>query len=310
MTRIATIQQNIAETTELLRSYQARLADCPEAIEWMQHDLRSLDKLRRQLQDEFSEEANALHLDECRYRMFSDDCVPSLGPVTGILSEFQQLVSLVFHALQRKSPLERESLDAASVATTSFQIGYSFEGSVGFVLTLPNARLVHPDLTTLVDDSIDQVFRLSNLDTPQAVREAAGRFGKPVIRACYRWADIHVRHRIGSEAQWQRNKSTRSKMFVQYQQLAQLLHAVDATSDEETSEFKLSGVLTAANYTAKTFRFLVDGADEIGGRFEDAIGDEKAATVPAVYTAHIRRTSAINFATGEEHTSHFLIHLE
>jgi len=307
MSRLITVQQDLAETTGLLRSCETAIASEPTAAELLRHDVRSLAKLQRQLYDEFSAASKALFADECRYRLFRDGENPSLAPVASILSDFQQLVSLVFHSLEKQMPLGNASLDASTIAQTSFQIGYTFEGSVGFVLTLPNERLVTPEMKTLVDESIDEVFLLSKLTSKDDVRGAAEKFGRPVVKACYRWATRHVENQLGSDVEWRRGKSPRSKLFVQYQELSSLCAVIDESSKEETDTFDVPGILTAADITAKTFRFSIDQGDEIRGTFDDAINKKHKALIPSRCTATIKKTTTINYALDETKSKYSLL---
>lgn len=305
MSRIVALQRQLSSVTDNLRSCEAMVADDPSLAVGLQYDVKSLSKLRRQLQDEFTFAAAARHVDECRYRIFRDGDDPSLSPVASILSGFQHLVSLVFHSLQRKMPLGNGQLDGLTLATTSFKIGYTFEGSVGFVLTLPNDRLV-TGMQTLVDESIDHVFALSKMTKSADVRTVANEFGRPVVKACYRWAKEHVENQLGSDVEWRRGKFARSKLFVQYQELQYLRQIIDETSEEKTKPFKPTGILTAANTKRKTFQFSIEGKQEIHGRFEDAIDAKHAALIPSRYHATMTKTTSVNYATGEEKNSYFL----
>ncbi len=309
MSRIITVQRNLSETKALLRSFEAAIADDPLQAELLRHDVKSLSKLERQLRAEFSEAADSMMMDEFRYRMFCDGDNPPLLPVVSILREFQNLVSLIFHSMESRKPLTTERLDAASIALTSFRFGYSFEGSVGFVLTLPNERLLSPEMTTLVDDAIATTLALPDLATTSAVRDMASQFGKPIIQACYRWAELHSKHQIGSEASWQRRNEVRSRMFVQYQELDRLRNIINETSEPSETIFTCEGVLIAANVKTRSFLFSMNGADDISGNFEDAISDCHTATIPARYVANIRKKSITNYAKGEDTCRYFLLSL-
>lgn len=146
--------------------------------------------------------------------------------------------------------------------------------------------------------------------TAQAVHDVAAKYGRPIIRSCYRWADHHVRHQICSDALWRRGQEIRGKMFVQHQELAHLQKIISSTSQEESHIVRMRGVLTAANVTAKTFQFSVIDAPEIRGTFDDAISHSHAVTIPATYTASLRRTSSFNYAMDEEKESYVLLGLD
>lgn len=165
-------------------------------------------------------------------------------------------------------------------------------------------------MQTLVDEAIETVFRLPQLMSPSAVKEIADRYGRPIVRSCYRWAEAHAQNRIGSDAEWRRGTQSRGRMFVQYQELEHLNEIIDSTSDETFEEFAVDGILTAVNATSKTFQFSIENADEIRGTFKDAISMEHAAEVPKRYKAQIRRKSSINFALDEVRRSHELLALE
>lgn len=311
MSRLASIHRELSETTALMKRYELAVLDDPEANAYLEHDIRSLEKLRNQLELEFSLIAEDLQVDECRYRIFRDGDTPPLWPVTSILGEFQYLVALVFHSIDQKSALTRGNLDAATIANTSFRIGYSFEGSVGFVLTLPNESLtLFPEMTTKIDESIDVVFQLASLRTHDDIRSITTRYGRPIVKSCYRWAGLHASNQINSDVEWKRGRSVRSKLFVQHQEFAHLISIIDQASEDEDREFYVDGVLTGANVTTKSFHFAINGADQVHGSFDDAISDNHAATVPARYKALIRETRSINYATDERKLRYHLLRLD
>lgn len=310
MSRLATIAANIGETQSLLFKFEQALIDYPDRAQAIRFDLRSLEKQKRQLEWEYEKEADRHHEDVCRYRLFSDAGNPDLPTFAGVMLDFQRSVSLSFQAIQQRLPLSRASLTADTLAKSTFDFGFSIAGSLGAVLTIPNDRLLMADMVTVLDDAVSTVFLILRAKQSDEVRDYAHRLGPPVIRAIYKLVEHHAKNMLNADIQWGRGGRTRQSVLVQYQEFRQLQQAINETGEEKTEELQVTGYLLGADVRTKSFHLAIDGAEDIRGKFDDAITDSQTAEVPKRYSALLKKTWAINYATDEDKPRWTLLRLD
>ena len=109
---------------------------------------------------------------------------------------------------------------------------------------------------------------------------------------------------VGAEIEWRRGEDIRGSVFVQQPQWKCLRDAIAETSEEKVEEARLTGLLTAADTKSRTFRMSFINS-EIHGRFGDAIDPQHPVRVPARYTAHLRKTTTVQYSTEEESVTWF-----
>jgi hypothetical protein len=309
MTTLANIATKIADIASQIRREDAALAAYPDEAASISASVASLQKMQRQLQAEYSEAAKRLGYDVCRYRLFSDVGSSRISGVCETLSSFQSLVSTIFDALAN-GPKERGRLSADIVEKTAFDLGYSFVGSTGFVLTVPNERMLSDEFSSTIDRSIEAVFSVAHAEGPEGVQEYAHTLGHASIRAFRAWVVGHNKHGLGADIRWQRGETVRSQLLVQRQQLEELQRAIDETGAEKTESLTVAGRLVRADVVYKKFRMEVADADDIVGSFSDAIDDEHVAIVPKRYNAYLTKTVRIHYALDEPEVEFFLDRLE
>jgi hypothetical protein len=270
--------------------------------------INSAERRRAKLEVEFTELAASMELDVYRYRLINDGRL-TLSAVSDAWLLFQRLFSVTFDAIKTGKKKQRARISDENAGLTAFGYGYSFSGSLGVTLTLPNERLLAYD--TEIDQATRTVFALSKSADTDAIKDYAGTLGLPVIRAVYEWAEHHAKHGLGVGIEWQKNEEIRGTVLVQREELASLADAIMSSSEKEEEEITLDGRLEAADILASSFKFLADGAsEEISGHFDEGIiSESNRVQLPARYRATIRATSMVRFATEEEVTSYRLLKL-
>ena len=73
MSVLANTQQKLMQTTALIAKEEQALATSPEFSRAIQSSIRSLEKMRVQLEHEFALAASRIGYDVCKYRLFSDE---------------------------------------------------------------------------------------------------------------------------------------------------------------------------------------------------------------------------------------------
>lgn len=269
--------------------------------------LASLEKRQQELSADFNSLAAARGLDVCSYRLFDKSSTrPSLRAFANALRDFQELFTTVYDALV-KGPKERLRVGVESIAQTAFGFGYSFTGSLGVVLTLPNERLLIP---TPLDDTIKTVFALARSESPQDVEGFVKTLGPAPIKMAYLWAQHHVEAGVGAEIEWRRADQVRAKALFQPPELARLQRAIETTSEIEETTFTWVGVLLGGDVKTGQFHMSFEGESEIRGRMAANLGPEDRLTLGERYRTTIRKTTVTTLATGKVDETYELVGIE
>lgn len=297
------ITEKLHDTQGEIANLQAVIAqnlNVPPSILSM---LRSFEQRQEQLEAAFAEATNQRYLDVVSYRLFNDTAgPPSISALANALTRFQTLFTVVYDALDGAKKTSRVTADA--LAATTLTYGYTFAGSVGFVMTLPNDRLLIDE--TDLDKAMDTVFELAKANSSDQVAEFAKRLGPAPIREMYKWAETLVDSGLGAEIDWRRESDVKGYLMVQLSELRNLQDAIIETSDDVVKTRRLPGMLVGIDVVRHTFRMTFGKLAEIRGRMSESIGKVE---VPQRYAAEITTTTRINYATEKEETSHYLVSL-
>lgn len=308
MSILAETKIKLGETQSLIATYEQALAEHPEHAGMLAISISSLQKMMRQLDREFATAVASLGLDVCRYRLIPEDGTAKITSVMKAVSSFQTFVSVVYDAIEN-GPKERARLAADVVDATSFEFGYSFVGSVGIVLTIPNERLLTEEFATKLDESIAVVFEIAKSASPEEIGEYAKRYGHAVVRAFRAWTLSHVEAGFGVDARWSRGEASRAQLAVQYPEFRDMCRSIDETSAETTSEFEAVGELTKVDMDRRRFRLKVEDAEQIEGTFTDAVTEEHSASVPMRYHARVAKTVTAHYALDTDKVYYHLLEL-
>ena len=269
---------------------------------------RSLEKKLRNLEVDFLKAASLSGIDVCSYRLFTEvGDAPDLGSLTRAFGDFQKLVSTVYSAV-KGGPKQRATFSAEDAKETAFEFGYAFPGSVGFVLTINNERLLIGE--THLDEAMGLIFGMVKAKVPEDIHPFTKQLGSGPVRALYRWALDHVSSGLGADIDWRRGELVRSKMFLPNVAFTELRNVLDKTGEERVEEVTLNGELIAVNLATKTFRMRFDSGDDVHGKFKDAISVGHKVELPKRYTATLTKTSRIIYSREEDEDSYFLLGLE
>jgi hypothetical protein len=305
MPDILELQEKLQDTTAAIAQLEHAVIENPDTPS-LAVNLRSLHKRREALESDFLELTNQLEQDVCRYRLFVGGTRPTISGLAQAWTNFQNAFSVIYDAI-KNGPKVRGRIGTTAAEETSLGFSYSFTGSVGIVMTMPNERLLLGE--TLIDQAIRTMFDLAAAQDHRQIREFAKTLGPAPVRAMYYWANTHVQNGMGAEIEWRRDKETRARLFVQEPELARLANAIQHTSDETSEELTYAGTLRAADLDRKTFRLETDDELSIKGSFEDAIDAKHAVTLPRRYVARLVKTTKIYYSTEVEDISYHLLSL-
>lgn len=308
MTRLLELQERLQETRAILARVERAVAEQPDRPSLISQT-KSLTVQLRNLEADFAVEADRLGMDVCSYRVFKDEGVPPLLPLAQGLVDFQSLVTVVYDARKTSVPKERAKISLDIRAETAFEFGYTFPGSLGIALTIPNERRLILD--SHLDEAISQVFSLAKAGSTSDIREFAKRLGLASIRAMYKWASGHARAGLGVGIEWRRESTVRDSLLAQQPELEKLYQMIEETSDESETKISVEGELEAVNVKARSFALRDSSGGIIRGSYEDAISGSHRAELPERrYRATLTKVERVKYSTDEEKSEYHLERLE
>jgi hypothetical protein len=272
-------------------------------------NILSLRKLHENLRAEYDATANDLGFDILHYRILDDH--PSARTLAKSVNGFQDAFSLVYEA-KKTGPRQRRVFNPDWAHFTELRAAYTYPGSFGIVFTVPNERLLLPDIKTALEDAAMQVMGIAKAGrNTKIIADAVKEIGKAPIVAIYEWAKNNAANNAGAAIDWQRERTTRDSVLLQAPEFAILSETIEKTSSIIETTESVEGTLVGADVKSKRFHFIADNATaSIHGKFADAISEEHKAQLPARYTAVVNKTVQTTLATEEEKVSYFLSKLE
>ena len=299
MSDILWLTQNIRETSAHIAQLEKAILDNPEES-GLVFNLRSIQKRFNSLQNEFAEETNKEFLDICSYRIIADeDAEYPLSAVGAALSGFQSVIEIFLDAaLTGPKTRARVSSETASLASLNF--AYSYPGSLGFVLTIPNERLLLVE--SELDMAIANAFKVITASSTNQLAEFAHEVGVASIRRIYDWASNYAKYNWSAEIEWKRGTEVRDSLLAQAPLLQRLTYLIEQTSDETEDRVSISGKLVGIDEKLRTFHLEVpEGEDpDIKGHVSDSISFDPPISVPRNVRADLMKRVKVHYAYEQE----------
>jgi hypothetical protein len=265
---------------------------------------KSLDARFSQLEQEYLARCAQMGVDICSYRLLSEHKRPTVKAVAETTGGFQNLLSIVYDCL-KNGPKSRQRVSADVALETELDFGYAFAGSLGFVFSLQNQRML-PGFESNLDDSFRSIFRMLEIKDAQSVKAEVQRLGLASISAFYRWLVAHVEGGVSVGIDWQRNREIRASAIAQLNQLIRLQELIGSVSDQSATTFRVAGTLLGADSNPKRFHFKTDKNEEFRGTYEDAISPALHPELYKKYMATIEKIEVTHYATDEVDVSYHL----
>ena len=179
MSVLLDLRDRLQETHVAIARVEAAVVQHPDD-ETLALTIESLRQRHRELDIAFSEAANIEHVDICSYRLIADESDRfSVSAMTTTLSAFQSLVTVVYDALKTGAKV-RARPSAEIVEQSTFDFEYAYPGSLGFVLTMPNERLLIGESD--LDQAISWIFKMMKAESTEEVARFARQVGVASIR--------------------------------------------------------------------------------------------------------------------------------
>jgi hypothetical protein len=308
MADLLDILQNLKDTEAALAKVRAVAARHPER-RMLTSTIASLQKRHRFLEQRFAAETDRQHLDVCTYRLIPerhDDY--SIWALTSALGDFQDALALIYDAIKTGQRKERATWSADVAQETSLNFGYSFSGSLGFVFTVPNERLLLVD--SILDMTFRTLFEMVKANSSDDLASYARGLGVAPIRKIYKWATDHVEAGLSAEIMWRRNDQVRAQLLVQQPELARLREVISQTSEETEERIDVRGVLLGGDLTTRAFRFDPESGEDIRGRLADTFQITEELRLGHEYRARFLKRVKKHYSTDKEDVTWLLIGLK
>lgn len=272
--------------------------------------INSLQKRHRALEKLLASISDKQHLDVCSYRLIPEQGENySLWALTSTLGSFQDALTLIYDAIKTGQRKERASWGADVAQETALNFGYSFSGSLGFIFTIPNERLL------LVESTLDMAFRklfeMIKAGSSDELAQYAKVLGIAPIRKIYKWATEHVDAGLSADINWRRNDEVRASVVMQQAELTRLREVISQTSEETEEGVTLRGVLLGGDLTTRAFRFDPGSSGEdVRGRLADTFKAKEELRLGHAYMATLIKRVKKHYSTDKEDVTWLLTNLE
>ena len=298
MSEFLDLRNLLQETSATLERLEREIAKSPR--DWgLAITAEFLRRRQTDLEGEFAATANLNLLDVCDYRLVqSDNGDYPIISVTRALASFQELVTTVFDAFKTQ-PKVRARFTADVVAASTLSFGYAYPGSLGFVLTMPNERLLLGE--SELDRAIQTIFEMAKSEQPSQLAAYVARVGVASIRRLYAWSQSHAEYGLSADIRWRRQQVDRARLVVQKEELERLREIINQASEETVKQFSITGELIGLDIgSGNHFRISIPAADDIAGRIADAFDRASHYEIHARVTAEVIKRSKIYYSTERE----------
>lgn len=307
MSDLLDIQEKIQDTNAMIARMEGQLAAHPNMHHLLAINLQALHKRKGQLESQFGIASSEAGVDVCSYRFLPEHGRPKLAGLARAMLNYQKVLSIFYDAI-KSGPKQKAKMGADILTQTALEFAYAFPGSIGFVFTIPNERLML--IESGLDEAVRTLFEVARAAKPADILEYAKRLGPAPIRTLYEWADGHVKALLSAEIEWRRGQEVRMRALIQRPEFERLQLVLSETSEETQETLRLTGVLLGGDAATHSFHFDPDigGGDIRGG--SDIFDPAHPGGFPKRYMATIRKTTQVKFSTEQDITYYDLLRLE
>jgi hypothetical protein len=304
MADLLDVIQRLQETEAALTHLRGVAAENPHRPT-LRTSIASLHKRYQSLERLFAALAAEQHLDVCSYRLVAEDNKRyTLSSLANTLGNFQSTLTLVYDAIKSGQRKIKAAWSAEIANETALNFGYTYSGSLGFIFTMPNERLLLVE--SELDMAFQSVFEMVRADSPDALAKYAKALGPAPIRTLYQWATDHVQAGLSADITWRRGEEVRASLVAQKPQLERLREFIEKTGDETEEWITVKGILLGGDLKTLTFRLNPESGEEIRGRMDEAFVAEEELRLGHGYTAELRKVTRTHYSIEKEDVSWYL----
>lgn len=300
MSRIADLQRDIQDATAAIARAERVVAEYPQFPSAVV-TLRSAEKRRTDLEEQFFQVSSEIGQNVCSYRVQYDETRgPLISGLAQSLGLFQKIFTTVYHAITH-GPKLRAKVSADSSDATALEFAYTFPGSVGFMMTLKDETKLFSD--TNLDGAMENTLKLLSSTNPRDLDNLSGVVGLPAVRLAHQWAIENAKVGFGAYIKWRVEDENPTVAYIEASQVFDLATTLGSyTSKERTS---VVGKLMNVNMFDGTFQMEVEGRI-INGRFDNAISDTNKVLFPETYLADLTVATRVAPTEGDDGVTYFL----
>ena len=304
MSRFAELQRDLQDAAAAVAHAERTLAAHP-GVPSVIATLRTIENRKACLEEQFFAAADELGLDVCGYRIEVEGRPASISGLTAVLGTFQKIFTTVYDALEQVAPKKTSKVSVETISATSFGFAYTFPGSVGVMMTLPNDRML---FESKLDDAMKKTFELMEAHEPAEIQALTEVVGLPAVRLAHSWAQENVKAGFGADIVWRRDDVVKREMRVQPLQIAHLESIIRSMKTKE--QVVVVGELFHLDLHEHTFRMQMQDK-VIQGTFDKAISSANPAQLPKTYKATMNISEKIVLDdSGQEQVDYFLLRLD
>lgn len=304
MSRLAALQRDLQEASAAIAHAERTLAAHPN-VPSVLATLRTIQNRRASLEEQFFAAADELGMDACGYRIEMEGSTASISGLTAVLSTFQKIFTTVYDALERGAKRKSSKNTDKAIADTMLGFAYTFPGSVGIMMTLPNDRHL---FGAKLDEAMEKTFQLIRAEKQEELQTLTEEVGLPAMRLVHQWAEENVKAGFGADIVWQRDDVVKREVRVQLPQLSVKAAVLKSMRAEET--INVVGELLDVKFSDHTFSMQLSDR-QIHGTFDKAISARQPAQLPKTYQATLKiLQKVVAEDSGEEQIDYFLLRLD
>ena len=247
-------------------------------------------------------------VDICNYRLLPEATnrflVSSISPS---LLAYQLVFSQIYDAIKNGAK-QRAVIGAEAAEASAMEFGYTYSGSLGFVLLAPSER---DFIEGKLDSSIDAVFQVLEIGSEDEVRDIARNLGEAVVKRVHDWSKVNVDGGYAIDLRWNRSDGRQLGQVVGLGHMEKIVSIISSTSDEKTRSISFVGTLVGLNVDSGAFQ--LSAPDEVGdyrGVLAESFNRAEAHAVPGIYRATLSEATTVAYATGRITTKFQLQRLE
>lgn len=267
-------------------------------------DYNSISRLTHRYEREILFAAEQKQIDVCRYKIIPECEDYSLYGVTSSLSSFQSVITSIFDAKQ-SGPKTRARFSEQVKRESELHFGYTFAGSLGFVLVIPSER----DLFSgKMDDVVDTFHDLMNVEDIDDVRDISRHLGIAVTSQYYKWLTSNTSREYSLELNWHRSDRVQKGTLLDSNRMNKIEDIILEASDESQDEIPVSGVLVGMNLktTSGSFHLVVPEGESYSGFLSEEFDRSVQWGLNKRYSAEIIKKEVTYFATEDTKTTFYL----
>lgn len=299
-------------TLDALRKAHAAAAQLEDALSRGTGDfaistnLAAQRKLIRRLELEIIESSSQAKTGICRYRMVPETRDRyTVSAVTRSLVTFQNAFTTIYASKITGRKKERAKVAREIAERSAYEIGYSFAGSLGVVLFLPERDDLFRSEIDLTARTFLQVLEARD---EFDVRDMANELGIASVKKVHDWAADNYYHDFAIDLQWHLPATGNLGRYVDRSQFARLVQIIQVSTDEQRTDRSFPAKLVGLDTDLGTFHLLVaqDEGGDVRGVMHADFDRRRKYEVGSSYTAAVTTSVKTNIATQRTETKHNL----